>query len=374
MYIVTKSNWGGAQRNVFDLATDMKKRGHEVIVVLGGSGVLQKKLEDAGVFTHSVPSMARDISLKDDWSSFREIISVIKHRKPDVLHLHSTKASGLGALAGRIQGVKKIYFTVHGWAFNEDRSFFSKMFIVIFSWITCLLCHKIIHVSKSDRDISKRFPFCENKLETIYLGINSPMFMSIDGAKQILGKSIGLDASTIGKKMIIGTIAELHKNKGLGYMLDAMSLISKNHNDVLYIVVGEGEKRKDLEEQIANLGLKEKVFLVGFIENAVEIMKAFSVFVLPSIKEGLPYTVLEAGIASLPVVATTVGGIPEIIEDMKSGVLVQPKKVSELSHAVSFMIEQANERKRYGTILRERILNDFSLNKMLDATESLYKR
>jgi glycosyltransferase involved in cell wall biosynthesis len=151
-----------------------------------------------------------------------------------------------------------------------------------------------------------------------------------------------------------------------------MSHITKNHPDVIFICIGEGEERISLEKSISHYGLKEKVFLVGFVDNAIEIIKSFNIFVLPSIKEGLPYCILEAGMASLPVVATTVGGIPEIIEDMKSGVLVQPKKVSELTHAVSFLIEQHAERKRYGNALRERIVNQFAFQKMIDENEKVY--
>jgi glycosyltransferase involved in cell wall biosynthesis len=108
------------------------------------------------------------------------------------------------------------------------------------------------------------------------------------------------------------------------------------------------------------------------MDHAAEYLKAFNIFVLPSLKEGLPYAILEAGCASLPVVATTVGGIPEIIEDMRSGVLVQPKNIRELSHALSFMIEHPDERRRYGSALKERIAQNFSVQKMVDSVAELY--
>jgi glycosyltransferase involved in cell wall biosynthesis len=101
-------------------------------------------------------------------------------------------------------------------------------------------------------------------------------------------------------------------------------------------------------------------------------MKAFNIFVLPSIKEGLPYVLLEAGAASLPVVATTVGGIPELIEDMKSGILVQPKNARELAHGISFMIEHPEDRRAYGSALREKVLKDYSMEKMIEAVEKVY--
>ena len=120
LYAITKSNWGGAQRHLFDLATKMKERGHTPVVALGGDGILRKKLEDTGIKTYTIAKLSRDIALSKDAGSFKELFSVIKREKPDVLHLHSPKAAGLGALAGKLLRVKKIVYTVHGWTFNEE--------------------------------------------------------------------------------------------------------------------------------------------------------------------------------------------------------------------------------------------------------------
>src|SRR6185437_7035984 len=103
--------------------------------------------------------------------------------------------------------------------------------------------------------------------------------------------------------------------------------------------IGDGEEKESLGSLIKEQGLEKNLFLAGYLEHASEYLKAFSAFVLPSIKEGLPYTILEAGQAGLPVIATPVGGIPEIVEDMRSGILVQAKNQRELAHAISFMIE-----------------------------------
>jgi glycosyltransferase involved in cell wall biosynthesis len=120
--------------------------------------------------------------------------------------------------------------------------------------------------------------------------------------------------------------------------------------------------------------LEQNVHLLGFMDNASDYLKSFNIFVLPSIKEGLPYSILEAGCASLPVVATTAGGISEIVEDMKSGILIQPKNSNELAHALSFMIEHPEERRGYGTVLKERVATKFSVEKMLWMIEGLYEQ
>ena len=337
------------------------------------SSLLKEKLEKAGIYTYSIGALGRDISVGKDAGSFKELYSVIREKQPDILHLHSPKAAGLGALAGRLLGIKKIIYTVHGWTFNESRPFWQRAGIIFFSWMTMIFCHQIILLSNREYKQTERFPFIKKKLLLIPLGIQSPIFMSIDGAKQFFAKRIGMEFGDFDKRIVIGTIAELHRNKGLGYLVEAAKKVYGYHPNSLFLIVGEGEERKNLEEIINRLDLENNIKLAGYVENANQYLKAFSIFVLPSTKEGLPYTILEAGSAGLPVIATIVGGIPEIITDMKSGILVQPKNAKELGHAISFMIEHPEERRAYGAALHEKVLKDFSIEKMIAETEKVYK-
>lgn len=374
LYLITKSNWGGAQRHVFDLATTMKDRGHDVAVGLGSDGILRTKLEAAGIYTHAIRSLHRDISARDDIGSFKEIIAVIRHRRPDVLHLHSPKAAGLGSLAGRLLRVPLIIGTIHGWSWNEPRPLHERMAIIFFSWLTVILCHKTIVISERERMQAIRLPGAKNKITLVPLGIRLPIFVSIEGAKQAIARQISIEPAEFGKKIIIGTIAELHPNKGLPHLIDAFASVVTQYPNSSLVIIGDGQDKASLNMLIREKCLESSVFLAGYIDNAAEYLKAFSIFVLPSIKEGLPYVILEAGSASLPVVATTVGGIPEIVEDMHSGVLVQPKNVRELSHAISFMIEHPDERRKYGMALRDRVVNRFSFDRMIDSIETIYKQ
>lgn len=352
----------------------MKEKGHDVWVALGGNGLLKKKLEDAGIYTFSVASMGREISPGKDASSFKEIYSIIKNKRPDVIHLHSPKAAGLGSLAGRLLRVKNIITTIHGWTFNESRPFYERLTIMFFSWLTMLFSHHTIVLSERELAQAQYFPWVKDKVKLIPQGIKAPTFISVDGAKQIVSKIVGLDLSELNKKILIGTVAELHPNKGLEYLVEAMASVAAEQPNALCLILGEGAEKSVLQNRIALSKLEGKIILGGYLDNASEHLKAFNIFVLPSVKEGLPYAILEAGCASLPVVATTVGGIPEIIEDMKSGILIQPKNPRELAHALSFMIEHPEERKRYGAALKERVASKYSLEKMTWIVEALYKQ
>ncbi len=300
LYIITKSNWGGAQRYVFDLATALPKDEFEAVVAFGQKGRLAEELEKAHIRTREIALLGRDISFGADIRSFFELIRIFKEEKPDVVHLNSSKAGGLGSLAARIAGAKEIIFTAHGWPFLEARSSLAKGLIWITSWITALLCHKIICISDYDLRVAKRMPFVGHKAVRIYNGIDQNLAL---GSGEIIRKAFPAGVQ------ITGTIGELNKNKNQKALIEQ----AKDKPDMYVAIVGEGEERARLKERIKKYTLRDRVKLFGFMP-AQEVLKGFDTFALPSIKEGLPYVLLEARAAGLPIVANRVGGVGEILD------------------------------------------------------------
>ncbi len=364
LYLVTKSNWGGAQRYVFDLATSMKTKGYQVVVVLGGDGILKTKLESQGVRTISIASLGRDVSLEKDMVSLKRIYEIIKTERPDVLHLNSPKAAGLGAFSGRMLGVKKIVYTVHGWTFNEDRPLWQKSEIVLFSWLTMLFCDTVILLSDREQKQTLRFPFVRKKISVIPLGIQVPNFLSRKEAREKL--SIPLDA------VVIGSIGELTMNKNYLDLIIATTYLPPK-NQFILVVIGDGEQRAEITNEIKKNELSGYSLFIGFKDDASQYLKAFDVFVLPSIKEGLPYVLLEAGLASLPVIATLVGGVPEIIENAETGILIEPRSSKRLAEAIKYLlITHPKEGQVNGNLLRTFVIKKFSFEKMVTETNNLY--
>lgn len=374
LHVITKSNWGGAQRHVYDLAVHTPKKEFDVAVTCGGNGPLFKKLEEAGVRTFPLINLKRDLSFVSDLLSFFELLEIIKNERPDILHLHSSKAGGLGALAGRIMRVPKIVYTAHGWPFKEDRKAWQKRAIYIFSWLTSALSDRVIAVSKDDE---KRAPayFVRGKTRMIYPGLGKNRHAGKSEARKEICRLAGISQAEGELGIVVGVLAELHKNKGLPYLLEAVRHINldrRSEKPVRLFILGEGEERENLLKLSEQPGLKDRVFLLGQVENAPEWLKAFDIFVLPSVKEGLPYTVLEAGMAELPVVATAVGGVPEVVEDMSSGLVVRPKDAKDLEQALRFVINNPEKAKSFGEKLRQKIENDFSLEKMIKEIVNVY--
>jgi glycosyltransferase involved in cell wall biosynthesis len=378
IYGITKSDWGGAQRYVYDLATALPKEKYDVAVILGSTGGLSQKLQSAGIRIAQLENLSRDVKIWTDFLAFFKLIKILHQEKPDVIHLNSSKMGMLGAVAGRILRVPKIIFTGHGWAFNEDRSAVQKKMIHLLHNLTVALSDVTIAVSAKTKEQIARHGTNSDKIMVIKNGVEKIDFLDKNLARQKITEKISTEMeNSIDGRIWLGTISELHKNKGLKYMIEAMHRLKITVDDPatlpILVVIGEGEKRTKLQERINRYGLQDDIFLIGRLENASRYLKAFDIFTLTSITEALPYVVLEAGSAGLPIVASAVGGIPEIIDDMTSGILVRPKEPEEIEKAVRYLLNNPDKMALFGQRLKEKIERDFNVDKMLEKTLALYQ-
>ena len=246
LYAITKGVWGGAQKYVFELSTSLPKEKYEVFVVHGWGDALASKLEECSIPTFYIKDLGKDVNFFKDISSFFDLIGVIKKTRPNILHLNSSKIGGIGAIAGRLVGVQKIIFTVHGFAFNEERSWIQKKIITFLSWLSIVMCTDVIFISEIEMHQAQKWPWIKNKTHLVYNGITSPEFVSQKEARKKIAEIIEQPENIFEGKTIIGSIGELTKNKGLKYAVEATQYIP----DCLYIIIGDGEKEKHLRELI----------------------------------------------------------------------------------------------------------------------------
>jgi glycosyltransferase involved in cell wall biosynthesis len=359
LYVITKGNQGGAQRYVYDLARSLAKDRYEPVVAIGGDeeSWLHGACTTLGIRTVTLGSLGRDISMTKDTASFFALIKLFNNEKPDIVHLNSSKIGIVGGLAARIAGVKCVIFTAHGWAYNEKRSVLARAIFWLAHAITMLLVDATI----ANSNATARAAPLQLRLKTIPLGIETPKFLERYEARKVLG----LEGTTT----IYGCIAELHKNKGLDVLVDAASYMMQGAHA---IIIGGGEKRAALIAKITAKKLKDCVTLAGPKEDAAQYLKAFDIFVLPSRTESSGYVLLEAGLAGLPVVATAVGGIPEIIENNVTGLLVPPENPRALAEAIQKLISDPALCLKLGSSLTSKVLRDFSLEKMVQETTKTY--
>lgn len=375
LFLITKSTLGGAQRYVYDLAVNLPADSFDVSVAVGGEGPLVDMLKDAGLKVYTLKNLKRNISVLHDVQTLFTLFSILRKVRPDILHINSSKAGALGTLIGRVCGVPKIIFTAHGWAFNEDRPVWQKLIFKTVHWVTILLSHTTIAVSEGMK-AQMDWVGTQKKMKVVHLGRTVTNMKYKEEARGILEtKVIDTSARLIDHHadFWIGTIAELHPIKRLNRAIDAVSSLVRQFPDVRFIIIHDGELRAQLQQQVKDLGLQEHIFFTGTLEDAARFLPAFDAFVLPSKSEAFGYVLIEAGQAHLPVVATNVGGIPDIITDGVNGLLVPADNTPALTEALRSLLLDEDLRLRLARAHYDKSVT-FTVEKMVSETQSVYER
>jgi glycosyltransferase involved in cell wall biosynthesis len=358
IYAITKATWGGAQVYVHTLATHALQQGDEVALLAGEMGTLSDKL---AVRKLSVSSLQRDLGFFADLRALSTMTRMLRTEHPDVLHLNSSKMGVLGGLAGRCARVPSIIFTAHGWPHREERALVWRVMAWLGSALTMLLAHRTITVSRIDHSTAplswRPCVYVPNGIEPFELLSRKEAFSHL----RSLAPSLPRDT------YVLFMHAELHRNKGIDRVIAALPAIQARLPQTVLVVCGQGEERDSLELQASALGVADSVFLLGFVAKAKHLLLAADVYLLPSRKEGLPMALLEAGYAGVPVVASAVGGIPEVLEGI--GVLVDPDDTVSFATCVC---EVVSNKAVSGARLRSRILSTYSASNMVEQTRALY--
>lgn len=375
LYLITQSELGGAQKYILDLCFSLKNDYNLVVAFgeQGEQGEMAEKLKENDIQYYAIPSLLRKIDSQADFFALGEIIKLIKKVRPDIIHLNSSKISVLGAMAifrlklnpfWRFKINKtKIVYTAHGWVFHEP-GVNSLKYKKMERW-TARFKDKIICVSQMDYDSALQEKIApKDKLVMIHNGIAPINFLSREQARAELG--LGPD------ELVIGSIGNLYKNKGFEYLINATKILVDNGLKPKTIIIGEGEEREELENWIRQFRLEKYVILKGRMD-AAAYLKAFDIYVCSSVKEGLSYTIIEAMRASLPIVATNVGGNPELIENEKTGLLVNPEKGEEISRAIIKFINNPELLNQVRQAAEEKASREFTLENMIEKTRGVYE-
>lgn len=378
VYIVTQAEWGGAQRYIFDLATALKD-GFEIIVATGagGSSRLLQKCQEASIRTHTFKNLVRKINPLKDFAAVRELTDFFVKESPDIIHLNSSKAGIIGSLACRKLQAKnyklkaKIVYTAHGWVFEEPLPLWRKQLYVLIERIACKIHHKVIVLSKADFDTAVKNKLCApEKMTIIPHGIKQIDFSSREQAREDLAKRYTLYAKR--SDLWIVTIANLYKTKGINYLIDAAALLKKDGLEPNFIIIGSGSM--EVSYKLKTISYKLKSFhFVGSIPDAARYLKAFDIFVLPSVKEGMPYALLEAMQAGLPIITTSVGAIPEMLENEMNGLIVPPTNSRILAEAIQRLLRNHDLRENLSQRVALEFQEKFSFEKMLGKTSQIYQ-
>lgn len=370
LFLITKSNWGGAQRYVYDLATSLDDNRYEPVVALGGTGELSALLQRQQIRTHTVPALKNSLSPFSALSATHTLYKLLKKEQPEILHINSSVAGVVGVIAGRIARVPRIIFTAHAWAFNEDRPMHVRILLKCAHWLTVLLAHTTICVSNAVKQ-QMDWPGVSHKLTVINPGRAAVQHDSRAGARQSLITTVP-QLTPYTDDIWIGTVAELHPTKRLSVAITAIKLLAQTHPNIRYVIIGEGHHRDTLLELVRDQQLTGRVFFTGALPEAAALMPAFDIFVLPSKSEAFGYVLLEAGLARVPVIATNVGGIPDIITHMHSGILIPPDEPKALCTALATLLEDTSLMASYADALHADVAVR-TVEHMTEATTLVYE-
>lgn len=368
LYIITKSVWGGAAKYVFDLSKNLSGE-FNISLAAGGEGKLYQKIRKTDIPYYKISNFQRTVNPFKDFFAFFEILSLLFQLKPDIIHTNSSKSGGIAGLAGWIYKVIsskdiKLVFTAHGWAVNEDRPKWQIGLIKLSSKLTSFFYDKIICVSEYDKKTAIKHKLAaKNKLTVIHNGIDidNIKFLSKEEAqKKLINKT---------SPLVIGTIAEWTKNKGLIYLLKAIKELKNKEFDLILIGSGENPDKTEMEKLTKE---NKNIHLIEYIPNAVKYLKAFDIFILPSLKEGLPYTIIEAMSAEIPIIASDVGGISEMIIDQKTGFLIKSKNPKVIKEKIEYILNNKDKTETIVKKAEKKAIQEFSLNQMINKIKETY--
>ncbi len=334
-----------------------RERFESVVCCLTDRGALAREVEAAGVAVHCVeafPGLRNPVA-------FSRLVRIVGSIQPTIVHTHLQAPNLYGRLAACVSRVPVIVATEHNVYSGK-----AKRYVAAERMLARRTSALIAVSSQVQQFLSGQLRIPAEKIRVIRNGVARPM-PTTDGVES-LTQRFGLN----GTRLRIATVATLTAKKGHEVLLRALAQLRDRGVEPIAMFAGDGAERARLEALCAELRLKDSVHFLGAVENPADVLAACDVFVLPSLVEGLPLALLEAMRAGKPVVATTVGGVPEAIENGRNGVLVAPGNHAELAAAIDALAAAPLARTRLGEAARKTADREFTEEAYVTALAALY--
>jgi len=351
---------GGAEKVIADITLGIDKREFESHTwCLSSGGSIANELQEKGASVRIL-----GISSYFNPLNILKLATLLKKVKPDIVHTHGYFASVIGRIAAKYAHVPILFNHVHStyWEYKK-RNFFIEKLLSKYT-------QKIICCSEAVREfVTNNEKIDPSKTVVIYNGVDEERFSHFNNISSIR-EEIGIEPND----PILGTVSSLAPHKGHLYMIQAAPKILEAFSSTKFLFVGDGVLKEELENQVKNLDITSNVIFTGTRKNIPELLNLMDIFVLPSSsREGLGIAIIEAMAAEKPVVATDIGGIPEVVENGKTGILVPPKNPEALAQAIIELLNNPGKAEEMGRLGRLRIKDTFTTKKMISCIENLYR-
>lgn len=362
---VAATSTGGIGFNLLMLAKHINRKDFELSFAIPSDSPFYDKIVKEGVNVYSLKISRRPFALQN-LKGLYDLWKIIKSGRYDIVHTHTSVGGFIGRLIAWINNVPSILWTIHGWSF--DYPFGSPLRRSLFWAIEKFLDRFTDHyvaISKNMQEVGIQAGISDRgKVTLIYHGIETGG--PIDGGNQS-------GPETKNGNPVVGTVGRLEPQKAIDDFLKAARIAKEHIPQASFIVVGDGPLKKKLERLSITLGIGNKVVFTGWQENVAKYIAGMDIFCLTSRWEGFGIILLEAMAMQMPIVATRVGGIPEIVEEGKGGILVSPGKPEELASGLCLLLSDAKMRKQMGYYNAEKVKTIFNVKDMIKKYEELYK-
>ena len=356
VHVDTARTWRGGQHQVFLTVAGLCEIGHPAVLVAQSSGELSRRAREG------LRTMALNPKGEFDVQAGWQLHKLLRTMVPDVVHLHDPMGIALMAMALKMQprltprplvvASRRVDFHLRQNSFSKWKYRHVDVFIAVSRMIASMLIEDGI---------------AADRIEVVHDGVN---ISAIDKTPALdVHKELWLPHGS----PVVGNVAALVPHKGQKFLIDAAAIVVRQMPDVRFVILGEGELRPQLEKQVKDLGMERHVFLPGFKADVLGLQKSFDVFAMSSLTEGLGSSMLDAMACGTAVVGTRAGGIPEAIDDERTGLLVRPHHADELAASIMRLLADPSLRARLGLAARAHVEAEFSVEKMVEGTLAVYE-
>lgn len=377
--IIARLNVGGPARHVTLLNAGLEARGHDAVLMFGeldaGEASLESLARASGIRLACEPHLGRSIVPTSDLRAFVSLLRLLFRERPDVVHTHTAKAGALGRAAALVYNVTRrrraralVVHTFHGHVFEGYFSPAMNSIVRAIERMLAVASDVIVTISPRQRhDIVDRFAVAPaQKTVVVPLGLDLDTLLGLDRD--------GARPSTYGRadELVVGYAGRMVPVKDVPTLLTAFATAQAAVPSLRLVLAGDGPGRPAAEALAATLGISDRITWAGWISNLAEFYAALDIFALSSVNEGTPVAAIEAMAASLPVVSTAVGGVPDVVQHGASGLLAPSGDANALADAIIQLARDADLRRTMGRTGRERALVHYSHRRLVDDMEALY--
>ena len=379
--IIARLNVGGPARHVTLLNAGLESRGHRTLLVYGALDTGESSLEGpavaSGIPVLRVEDLGRHVRATSDLRAFIALLRLIFRERPDVVHTHTAKAGTLGRLAATIYNSTRrrdrralVVHTFHGHVFEGYFSPFMNRLVRLTERTLARLTDIIITISpRQQHDIVTRFavaPAAKTVVVPLGLDLDRLLAMPADAIGRRL--DIGAEAGDV----VVGYAGRMVPVKDLPTLLRAFAHAHAVVPTLRLVLAGDGPERSAAEALARELGIAERLQFIGWVEDLPRFYATLDLFALTSLNEGTPVAAIEAMAAGRPVVATAVGGVPDVVEHDTTGLLVPPRDIDAFSAALVALARDRSRRTAMGLAGRERARVRYSHQRLVEEIDALY--